>query len=346
MSADDWYDVQWKESQWMGRQFALPAETDTRFLYWNKKLFKAAGLDPEVPPKTWSELESYAARLTKKDDKGIVSQYGFIPYYGNTWTWLYGWLNGGQFLDDAQRKVTADDPRIVYALDWMVNFYDKYIGGAQTTASFIQGFQGTAQNPFVIDKLAMVGNGNWMLSTFATFPDLEYGMAAMPIPNTPTGVKTTWSCGGSIAVSKDTKSAEASWEFTKWLTGAGGYLARATSGMDVRVKEWRRQQLPGEPVYIPPLATSKAAVKALETECVPKLPPKFQAEYRLSVEALNWTHGCGLEMGLVGLTYWNEMHQATEAAMFHKMSAKEALSVARERVQKALDEAWAQVAVK
>ncbi len=343
MTADDWYPVQWIESSWAGKQYALPWDTDTRFLYWNKELFKEVGLDPEVPPKTWDELAEFTVKLTKKDTKGNYEQQGFLPYYGNTWTWLYGWLNGGEFLDKEQKKCTSDDPRIVYALEWMVDFYDKYTGGMETAASFLQGFQTAAQNPFVTGKLAMQGNGNWNLSDFATFPDLEYGMSAMPIPNTESGVKTTWSCGGSIAISRDTKNPEAAWIFTKWLTGPGGYKARATAGMEIRAKEWKRQQLPGEPVFVPPLATNKAAVKMLEDEFVPLLPPKFQEEYRLSVDALNWTHGCGQEMGMVGLTYWNEMHAATEAALYHKMSAEEALIQCRDNVQKALDEAWKQV---
>ena len=51
-------------------------------------------------------------------------------------------------------------------------------------------------------------------------------------------------------------------------------------------------------------------------------------------------------MGLIGLTYWNEMHAATEAAMYGKMTAKEALEQCRIRVQQALDEAWELIKVK
>jgi len=51
-------------------------------------------------------------------------------------------------------------------------------------------------------------------------------------------------------------------------------------------------------------------------------------------------------MSLVGLTYWNEMHAATEAALYGKMTPKEALEQCRIRVQQALDEAWELVKVK
>jgi len=65
----------------------------------------------------------------------------------------------------------------------------------------------------------------------------------------------------------------------------------------------------------------------------------------LCIDALNWTHSC-TEMSLVGLTYWNEMHAATEAALYGKMTPKEALEQCRIRVQQALDEAWELVKVK
>jgi multiple sugar transport system substrate-binding protein len=38
-----------------GKQWGVPVAFSTKSLYWNKELFKQAGLDPEQPPKTWAE---------------------------------------------------------------------------------------------------------------------------------------------------------------------------------------------------------------------------------------------------------------------------------------------------
>ena len=94
----------------------------------------------------------------------------------------------------------------------------------------------------------MVGNGNWMLWNFATFPDLDYGAAPMPIPDTGTGVKTTWSCGSYYAISANTKHPEEAWTFIKWLSGPEGAKAYAAALLKARTREWERQQLPGSPV--------------------------------------------------------------------------------------------------
>lgn len=345
VTIDDFYPVQFRETMFDGKLYGLPWSTDTRFLYWNKDHFREVGLDPEQPPETWEELEEYTALLNKRNASGRIERYGFIPYYGNTWTWLYGWLNGGEFLSEDKKTVTLTDDRIAYALQWMVDFYDEYAGGAQTASSFLEGFQAQAQDPFVTGQLSMVGTGNWQIAFFAAFPDLDYGMAPMPIPNTSSGQQTTWSCGGSIAVSANTQYPEEAWTLTKWLTGPEYWRVYATEGLEAKQLEWEREELPGKAIYVPDLACSRDAAAMLARDFTGNLSPKVQAEYQLAVDALEWTYGCGEEMGLVGLTFWNEVHQATEAALYHQMSVEEALEAAEQNVQTALDEAWARVRI-
>ena len=47
--------------------WSMPFNTSNPILYYNKDMFKAAGLDPEKPPRTWAEVEDAAKKLTKKD---------------------------------------------------------------------------------------------------------------------------------------------------------------------------------------------------------------------------------------------------------------------------------------
>jgi sn-glycerol 3-phosphate transport system substrate-binding protein len=46
-----------------GNMLSFPFNASTPILYYNKNLFRAAGLDPEIPPKTWPELGAAAKRL-------------------------------------------------------------------------------------------------------------------------------------------------------------------------------------------------------------------------------------------------------------------------------------------
>ena len=58
--------------KWEDRNMAIPFTTDCRVLWYNKDIFKEAGLDPETPPSTWEELSSMAKQIKEKTGK-----YGF-----------------------------------------------------------------------------------------------------------------------------------------------------------------------------------------------------------------------------------------------------------------------------
>jgi len=46
-----------------GNMLSFPFNASTPILYYNKNLFRAAGLDPEIAPKTWAEVGATAKRL-------------------------------------------------------------------------------------------------------------------------------------------------------------------------------------------------------------------------------------------------------------------------------------------
>ena len=46
-----------------GNMLSFPFNASTPMLYYNKDLFRAAGLDPELPPRTWPEVGAAAKRL-------------------------------------------------------------------------------------------------------------------------------------------------------------------------------------------------------------------------------------------------------------------------------------------
>ena len=49
-----------------GPKYYIPSSIDPFVLYYNKDVFKQAGLDPEKPPKTWDELLAYSKAIKEK----------------------------------------------------------------------------------------------------------------------------------------------------------------------------------------------------------------------------------------------------------------------------------------
>lgn len=316
--------------------------TDVRYLYWNKAHFKEAGLDPAVPPKTWAELETFAGKLGKKNAKGEYDRYGFVPYlFGNSWMWLYGFLNKAPAISADKRTILCDDPKWAEALEWMVNFYDKNVGSFELSVSFSEAITSAGLgDPFVAGKVSMTASGNWQVGDFLRSPDFDWDCAPMPIP--PNGEKSTWSCGWSIVMSPGTKQEKAAWELLKWhTTAADGWKARADAQVEDMKRTWEREKIKGEAKYWPVLACHVPSLTMLEKDYVSKLGDREKKAWALSTDALkNWTHGCGTEMGVAALEYWVEMDNAVRSALAKKKKPAEALAEAKKKVQEGTDRAW------
>lgn len=178
---EDYYKPCWAEATYKGKVYAIPNSTDDRFLFYNKTLFAAAGLTR--PPRTWSELKTYAKKLTLTNPDGSIRQIGFIPNWGNSWLYLYSWQTGGEFMSPDGRKCTMDNPDSVHALEFMVGIYD-LLGGAQKVDQFQSGFQPDAMDPFLTGKVAMKIDCDGAANSIARFnPDLNFGVAPAPVPD-------------------------------------------------------------------------------------------------------------------------------------------------------------------
>ncbi|WP_166241233.1 ABC transporter substrate-binding protein [Paenibacillus turpanensis] len=81
----DKFDVsQWEENilgyyTFDGKLYSMPFNTSNPILYYNKDMFKAAGLDPENPPKTYDEIADAAKKLTSDGKAGAsFAIYGWF----------------------------------------------------------------------------------------------------------------------------------------------------------------------------------------------------------------------------------------------------------------------------
>jgi multiple sugar transport system substrate-binding protein len=51
-------------ASFQGKTYAVPHKLDSSVLFYNKDLFRKAGLDPETPPKNFTEILDYARKIT------------------------------------------------------------------------------------------------------------------------------------------------------------------------------------------------------------------------------------------------------------------------------------------
>lgn len=160
-------------SKFQGVNYGVPLNIAPMMLYYNKDLFKAAGLDPDKPPTTWDEFEQMAAKLTiDENGDGKPEQYAIaladhetIPMYQP-----FLWNNGGDIVSEDGKKSTLSDPAAIEALTYWINLVkDKKVspiglGGAD------------ADKLFQTQKAAMEIVGPWMTTGFDE-AGLNYGLA-------------------------------------------------------------------------------------------------------------------------------------------------------------------------
>lgn len=209
----------WRQNVYQGDVWAMTFCADPNFGFvWNKEAFRKAGLDPDRPPRTIAELDAYAEKLTRTEN-GELTAIGLIPWaqYGaanSMYTW--GWDFGGRFFNYRRNRVTAADPRIVDALNWMCSYAKKY--DVTKIASLQQGFGAAEQNPFYTGKVAMMClhiGGIAEIERYA--PDLDYGVGFLPFP--PGGEpQSSWVGGWCMGIPRGARHQDAAWEFIRWVS--------------------------------------------------------------------------------------------------------------------------------
>jgi multiple sugar transport system substrate-binding protein len=218
-----------------GIRCALPLLADTYGLYYNKDLFKQAGLT--APPKTFSELVADAKKLTKKNPDGSFKVMGYDPnalfYHGGAGIGTYGTLIGATYFDKAGKSNLARDPGWTRLLTWqkgLIDFYGyKNLVKWQTGA----GDEFAASHPFENGKLAMMLDGEWRVAFIQhEHPNLNYATAPMPVDDAhPELYGSGYVNGTIIGMPKTGKHRDEAWDLVKYLTTNDHALARFSNAI-------------------------------------------------------------------------------------------------------------------
>jgi multiple sugar transport system substrate-binding protein len=210
-------------TQFNGKRCALPFLADVYGFYYNKKMFKAAGL--KGPPKTMSQLTAYAKKLTKRGANGSIKVAGFNPflgfYAGNAPDLsAYAPLFGAKYIDGGGKSQLSKDRAWGRLLRWQKNLVDFY--GYKNLQKFNAGAadEFSASHAFEIGKLAMMIDGEWRVAFVqAEHPGLDYGTAPAPVDDAhPNLYGAGYVNGTIIGIPKGVKHKDQAWALLKYLT--------------------------------------------------------------------------------------------------------------------------------
>lgn len=192
-----------------GQTYLIPFQIVSFYLYWNKDLFSAAGLDPEKGPTTWDEYVEYSKAITDAS-KNV---YGSGLCYGYNYQMAHVIQRFG---DLAVEKNGSGK--------WAANFV-----GNTGYAKFLDMYKGlvdSGNNPLTDDtdsmmtagQLGMTINGPWLSSGMDT-AGINYGITTIPTGDAG-AMNSVEVLGFSVTTVATEEEKAAAYKFIEWWNTA------------------------------------------------------------------------------------------------------------------------------
>jgi multiple sugar transport system substrate-binding protein len=174
----DFLPMPWQAAHFEGRLYGIPLDCYPMGLYYNRKLFREAGVvdrsGQAKPPHTLEEFVDAARRLTKDTDgDGRPDQWGFAITNRDTNWYAATRQHGGDTLTPDLRHAALNQPPGIAAMDQLRGFVTR-----ERIAPNPEGLD--AWRGFRLGRLAMVLEGIYMLNDLKKTEGLDYGGAPIP----------------------------------------------------------------------------------------------------------------------------------------------------------------------
>ncbi len=141
-----------------GKPYGLPMYVSPYVLYYNKDLFKEAGLDPDTPPTTYDEMMEYAEKLSQLKDSNGNPVYAFgqttasVPVSGASINAMV--FNFGGTLLDGDGKLSIDNDGFKQTIEMLKTLDEKGYNPQNAKLKDLR-------NLFALGQLAMYYDQSW-----------------------------------------------------------------------------------------------------------------------------------------------------------------------------------------
>lgn len=202
-----------------GPLYGIPKDFTPVGFYYNRDLFRKAGVPEPSDDWTWDDFHAAAqaiGRLPGCTGGHIVSWPAMLR--------VYLWTEGAEIIDDDFRTVRADDVAVIAALERLAGW--RFHERNTLTGSSLQV---TIEDSVLLSgNLGMAGPfGRWVVPTYRQIRDFEWDFA--PLPRGKQRANAVFTVAWSI--SRQTRHPNEAWELVKHLTGPEGQRQTALSGL-------------------------------------------------------------------------------------------------------------------
>ena len=214
-----------------GTLYGVPKDFTTVGFYYNKDLFREAGIPFPADDWTWDDYIAKARALSKlkaKDGDAITGSE-FVTWPVMVRTYLR--TEGGEAIDEALDKIRIEEPNAIRALETLRAWRHGEAGTLTSGKSKIA----TGASVFLGGKVGMAGPfGRWVVPSYRSIPSpaeggFEWDFA--PLPHGSHEANCVLTVSWSMA--RETRHPEEAWKLIKWLTNAESQAANARLGLAI-----------------------------------------------------------------------------------------------------------------
>jgi len=165
-----------------GRILGFPDNCGTYMLFYNRRLFREAGVSEPTGSWTWEQFTQAARRLTKRDASGRRVQFGAVlppPYLLE----LFVWQMGGSWFSPDGSVCTCASPAAKRAFEWWASLRrTHHVAPSATEEQSLAplGGWGGSQTLFKAEKAAMIVTGRWLSIEWRKNARLDWDIAPVP----------------------------------------------------------------------------------------------------------------------------------------------------------------------
>lgn len=223
-----------------GRTWSVPFQRSTSIYFYNKAMFREAGVDPDAPPRTWATLVEVGRKLTRRDSAGTRWGVQLATNHG-TAQWTFGALCNQvdhKLMNEAGTEVYFNHPRAIEAATFWRDLAFTY----EITPQGVTEWAVLPPN-FLQATAAMIWSTTGNLTNIRNSAQFEFGVAGLPgkvAPRTVVG-------GGNLYIFKHASPAErqAALRFARFVTSpelAADWCVR-TGYLATRPDAWETEAL-------------------------------------------------------------------------------------------------------
>jgi multiple sugar transport system substrate-binding protein len=214
---------------WNGKYYGFPEYADLSVLYWNKTLFKQAGLDPNAAPANFAQILSDAKKITALGN----GDYGF-SFAGEcpgclAFTILPNIYATGQNLTTGPLAHQTATVQNSVPLKEALTLYNELWTDKLVPSSDQSDVGTTWGNDFVTGKIGIIPLSYDYATTLAQdHVKFSWGMAPLPGP---TGGYSTYDGGADFGIPNGAKNVPGALEFVNWVLQQAQQVSFPTYGL-------------------------------------------------------------------------------------------------------------------